>query len=220
MKNNISLDRLIHLNVALVGGYMGAHTLLLRGGNFGNAQTGNLVEMMIDIPEWNWLDFALRFVGVLLFVAAMVLSVVMSRRKVLPMKPIALAVDALGMVIAALLPAEMNAVVGLYPLFFISAFQWGTFSGAEGYSCSTIFSTNNLRQCVTGWTEYFLTHEEKPRHKAVFYSQTICSFLLGALFGGALSLWYGPKGMLFGLLPVGTALYLVVKQSTQELATE
>lgn len=221
MKNKISFDRMIHLNMSLIGGFLGAHAILLRGGNFGSAQTGNLVELMLDISELNWPDFGIRLIAAILFCMALVLSVLLAKAHIVPMKPVTLAVEALGMIATAMLPADMNAVVALYPVFFISAFQWGTFSGADGYSCATIFSTNNLRQSVTGWTEYFLAAEEKPmhKHKAIFFTQTVCCFMLGALVGGALSMRFGPKGMFFGLIPIGSALYLVSRQATQESQT-
>lgn len=196
------------MDMTLVGGWLGAYAILLRGGNFGSAQTGNLIEMMLDIVEWDLFDLGVRLLAAVIFALALVLSTLLSHRAGLPMKTVTLLVEAAGMVVAALLPTDMNAVVALYPIFFISSFQWGTFNGAEGYSCSTIFSTNNLRQSVTAWVEYRVTGETTFRDKAVFYTQTVCCFLLGALLGGACSLRLGVRAMLLGLIPVGSALIM------------
>lgn len=206
--------------MSLIGGYLGAHAILLRGGNFGSAQTGNFIELMIDISEMNWQDFGIRLIAAALFALALILSTVLEQKNIVAMKPVTIVVEAVGVTVAALLPRDMNAVIALYPIFFISAFQWSTFGGAEGYSSSTIFSTNNFRQSVTGWALYLLTKEERSRHIAVFYTQTVVCFLLGAFIGGALSLRFGPKGLFFCLVPLATALTLVYQEEQQATGAE
>ena len=37
---------LLHVNLAFIGGLTGAYAILVRGGNFGAAQTMNLIEMV------------------------------------------------------------------------------------------------------------------------------------------------------------------------------
>ena len=39
------LDAILHWTISLVGGFLGAYAILLHAGNFGSAQTGNLMEM-------------------------------------------------------------------------------------------------------------------------------------------------------------------------------
>jgi uncharacterized membrane protein YoaK (UPF0700 family) len=195
-------DLLLHLLMTCIGGYLGAYALLLRGGNFGNAQTGNLLEMMLDIVEGGWRDLLIRLGAMGLFAVALVLSSLLQNHTAAPMAKLCIGVDGLGAVAAALIPASAHPVVALYPVFFLTAFQWGTFCGAEGYGCATIFSTNNLRQVVTGWTEWFATKDPAQRRKAMFYTATVATFLLGGLAGGFLAAGMGTVASLGIFLPL------------------
>ena len=40
---------LLHVNLAFIGGLTGAYAILVRGGNFGAAQTMNLIEMVLNL---------------------------------------------------------------------------------------------------------------------------------------------------------------------------
>ena len=83
---------------------------------------------------------------------------------------------------AAGMRGQMDTVLALCPVFFSMAFQWCVFKGAEGYACSTIFSTNNLKQTVLSFTEYFLAGEDEQEERAKnlkkgrFFGETILFF--------------------------------------------
>lgn len=52
MKQKVTKDNweaLIHWNFALVGGFLGVYAILLHMGNFGSAQTGNIMEMAASL---------------------------------------------------------------------------------------------------------------------------------------------------------------------------
>lgn len=77
------------------------------------------------------------------------------------------------------LPAEMDPVLGLYPIFFVMALQWCAFKGCGKYVSSTIFSTNNYRQTTQGVTRYCITKRREELEQAKFFGLTLCSFHLG-----------------------------------------
>ena len=51
--------------------------------------------------------------------------------------------------------------MALYPVFFIMAFQWCSFTGVKGYASSTIFSTNNLETVYFFLSNYFADRNKK-----------------------------------------------------------
>lgn len=70
MKQKVTKDNweaLIHWNFALVGGFLGAYAILLHMGNFGSAQTGNIMEMAASLVSGEWYDVLLRFLALPLF---------------------------------------------------------------------------------------------------------------------------------------------------------
>ena len=86
--------------------------------------------------------------------------------------------DAAALALASMLPLE-PALVGIYPIFFASAFQWGVYSGADGFNSATIFMTNNFKQSVLGWLQYGLTKDKEFKRKAILYTYTAIGFFLG-----------------------------------------
>lgn len=167
MRQKVTKDQweaLIHWNFAIVGGFLGAYAILLHMGNFGSAQTGNIMEMAASLVSGEWYDVLLRFLALPLFGGGVVVSYLLTNYTDINMRKLAIVVDAAGLVISSLLPLK-PALVGLYPIFFCSAFQWGVYSSANGYNSATIFSSNNFKQALLGWTQYFLTKDRNLRKK-------------------------------------------------------
>lgn len=204
------LDTILHYNMSFVGGFLGTYALLLRSGNFGSAQTGNLMEMMIDISEGNMHDFLARFGALIIFGLSLVISYLLANYTSVSMRKLCLWVDAVGLVIAAFIPTTVYPVIALYPIFAIASFQWGTYAGAKGYNSASIFSTNNFRQCVWGWTQFAITHDKKALEKAELYTFTVLSFLTGALTGSFATNALGTYGAFIGLIPLVTARIFIL----------
>ena len=61
------LDAILHWNISLVGGFLGAYAILLHVGNFGSAQTGNLMEMGAELVSMEWFNVLLRLAALVLF---------------------------------------------------------------------------------------------------------------------------------------------------------
>ena len=126
----------------------------------------------------------------------------------------------------SLLPLQ-PVLVGLYPIFFCSAFQWGVYSSANGYNSSTIFSSNNFKQAVLGWTQYFLTKDPEFKKKGILYTNTVLSFFIGACYGAVAVNTFAVRAAYLGFVPLATGWILVVKHSMvleserpQEIAKE
>ena len=119
---------------------------------------------------------------------------------------LALIKDAAGLGLTALLPDWFSPIAGVYPIFFCSAFQWGVYSGADGFNSATVFITNNFKQSVLGWTQYALTKDKEFKRKAVLYSNTVLMFFLGALLGvTGVAAFGNALGACVGFIPLAVA---------------
>lgn len=117
----------------------------------------------------------------------------------------------------------MDPVAALYPVFFVTAFQWCVFQGAKGYTSSTIFSTNNLKQTVFSITEYFIYRKEEnvrkqKAEKAVVFGGMLFSFHIGVGFGYLMWLQYGIHSVWFGSIPLLAGAVLLVIQDLRAKA--
>lgn len=199
----------MHFIMAFVGGFLGVYAMLLRGGNFGSAQTANLIKLMIDGMSSCAADMMLRFGALVIFSAGLVLSHLIPIYFQMDGRILCIFIEAAGVLVTACLPLEMNDMAALYPLFFITAFQWGTFSGTKGYGSATTFSTNNVRQMLMGWTEYVRTKDLSQRNKGLFYTMTLTMYHLGVAAGFlAVKLWMA-RGILGCLVPLGAGIVLI-----------
>ena len=64
------LDMILHWNLTLVGGFLGTYAILLHAGNFGSAQTGNVMEMAAALTGKNFAEVGIRFLAFLIFGSA------------------------------------------------------------------------------------------------------------------------------------------------------
>lgn len=176
------LDVILHWNISLVGGFLGAYAILLHTGNFGSAQTGNMMEMGVELFSMEWDKVLLRLIAMILFGAGVASAYMLAHYTKINMRKLAIWIDALALALASMLPLK-PAIVGIYPIFFASAFQWGVYSGADGFNSATIFMTNNFKQSVLGWLQYGLTKDKEFKKKAILYTFTVICFFFGVLLG-------------------------------------
>ncbi len=87
---------------------------------------------------------------------------------------VSLFIDAMAALIVAFLPSDLNDFIALYPLYFAMAIQWCSFKGGDGFTCSTIFSTNNLRQFTTSMTEYLCSKDPDEVEENGNFSLLFC----------------------------------------------
>lgn len=209
------MDTALHYIMSYIGGFLGVYTILLRGGNFGSAQTGNMIYLVTGWFGGSFQEMVIRVIALIIFTVSMIAAYLLPNYVKGDIRRTCIWVEIVGVVLAGFLPAEMNNVVALYPIFAVSAFQWGVFGGARGYNSATTFSTNNLKQMVLALTDYVRTKERKEKEKAVFYAATLLSFQIGVLGGFAAVREWQIAGIWSCLIPLGAALTLVEFKSAR-----
>ena len=138
----------LHFCMAVIGGWFGAY-MVLRFGHFASAATVNLLEMLTGAAQENWLLALLRLGGILVYIAAIFLTAWLPRRTHSDLRRWAILIDMAAAAILSLIPAAQECGVSFRLLVLVSL--GAASSSKHGYPCSTIFSTNNLRQFVDAW---------------------------------------------------------------------
>ena len=151
-KKKISL--VLHSIMCVMGGFVGGYAIFCRMSNFGNAQTANLIEIITGIVGRNFFDVMLRLIGLGIYVFAIVLCVVLRLKTGINLNAYAIMVDGAGLILLPLIPTHINPIIGILPIFFMMSTQWSVFHGVGRFNSSTIFSTNNIKQCTTSFAEY------------------------------------------------------------------
>lgn len=201
----------LHSIMCSIGGFLGGYAILTRFGNLGAAQTSNMIELVLDFVGRNYADFALRIIGFILYASAFVLVTYLSKQTDLSMQRYAISIDIAGMIILSLIPADVNPIIGLLPLFFMMSTQWSVFHGFGEYNSSTIFSTNNLRQLTISLTEYCMEHEPKKLIRAKFFGNSLLWYHVGAAVSFFACKYFAVHGVLCALPAAAAALVLTLE---------
>ena len=216
------LDVSIHYTMAVCGGILGIYAIYNRTSVFGSAQTANLIELVTDLIGGNVPEMLIRAGALAVYVGAIVLAVFLEKTVRFNLKYLAVVLELAVVAVLGFLPAQMNPIVALYPVFFITAFQWSIFKGAKGYVSSTIFSTNNLKQTVSAFTDYLLSGGEetearkKKGEKAIFFGGTLLSFHLGVAAGYVASVAFGLQSVWLCIVPLSAGLIQLFLQDSLE----
>ncbi len=205
------LERYLHFVMCGFGGFMGGYAVLARNNLLGSAQTSNLISMVEAFLGGNIQIGLFRVLAMVLYAAAIALTVLIPKRTKWDLRLFSLMIDFPLVLLLGFLPADLNYVLGLCPLFFMMAVQWNAFPGADGYISASIFSTNNLRQAVMALTEYLCERQASQRHKAIFYGLVLLCFHLGVAAAYFAYQWFGVQGIWCSYVPLcgGLGLYLV-----------
>lgn len=174
--------------LCFVGGFLDAYTFLTRGGVFANAQTGNLILLVIGLARGDGFS-ALRYLfPVLVFclgVFSSQLLLLLGKKRgndfgghgVILIAEIAL-LCAVGFIPASAPDTLVNAVIS-----FVAAIQYDNFRRMEGMAIATAFCTGNLRAATEQLFRSFADKTAKPFLNALRYFLIIFGFMAGVCGG-------------------------------------
>lgn len=211
---------LLHINLAFIGGLTGVYAILVRSGNFGAAQTMNLIEMVLNFTEMNLTDAFLRLAIFILYGLAIIAAFLIGEHFASVKSYIALAVEAVCIWIAGIIPTSVNPLIALFPVFILNAYQWQAFTTPECYNSSTIFSTNNYKQTLLAWTRYHMTHDLAQKKRALLFTNTLILFHLGVLVGYFAVEYLGAHGIWVAFVPLVTAVGLVIPVGEEQVVKD
>lgn len=211
-------DFWLHSIMCVTGGFLGAYALLCRDYNFGNAQTVNLIQLFTCVLGRNFFEFFLRFLGFVLYVGAILIYIYLDKKTEINLERYAILVNLAGVVLLAFLPQNINPVVGILPIFFMMSTQWSVFHGIGEYNSSTIFSTNNIRQCTLGFGNYLISKDKKSLEKGKFFGNSLLWYHLGVVLSFFSCRYFGVKASLCAIPIVIIALCLTFQTEHSYIA--
>ena len=117
-----TLERRLHLNMTLIGGFMVGYGVINRHDILGSAQTGNMVSLAMDAVGHADEEWFFRIIALIIYVASVSLTVILSHKiSKMSQKRLSILIDGAVLLIIGFYPAEMNPFVALFPIFFATA---------------------------------------------------------------------------------------------------
>lgn len=213
-------QRFLHRNMAIFGGFLAAYAVLLRADFLGNAQTANLLYLVLAVIGNDFKSVILRLIGWIIYFVGGFLFVLLVRKTKLNVQIVSILIDIAVTMLLGFIPENANYVVGLYPIFFAMAFQWNAFAGSHGYSSATIFSTNNTRQVSLALGEFVCDRDKEHLKRAWFFLGTLICFHIGIILSYFLIKEFSVQAAWFGEVLLAPALLVSFGKISEVSAKE
>lgn len=203
-------EKSLHYTMSFIGGFLGAYAILNRGDLLGAAQTSNMIHLALNLAGGSLTGIMIRILAFALYFAGIMAAAVYARHVKFSQHLTGILIDGIAVLILGFLPADMDDMTALLPLFFAMAFQWCSFKGVGEYASATTFSTNNLRQFLTAGADYLYDRDERMKTKAKVYGCTLLAFHIGVAAGFPASRLMGIQSAWLCLIPLAGAACLGV----------
>lgn len=204
-KNNRHSDSFIIAAILFFfGGFQNAYTYINCGKVFANLQTGNLVLMAINLADRNYL-LTIRYLVPLasFWLGCFIGSVVDVKCKhnfKIHWRTIVLSIELICVVIAGLLPDSYD-LASAAVITFNSALSLQGFKTVDNRSLPSTMMIGNMRKCIEHITRYALLHKKEDKREFTVIISLLFVFLIGAVVGAKLSIYFNSKTILF-LIPL------------------
>lgn len=207
---------LVSALLAVVGGFLDAYTYVLRGGVLANAQTGNMVFLVINLTERNFKQALFYLIPILFFVVGVFIVEKIRFWKHSPSalhwQQIVLVLELVLLFIISFIPnSTWNMAVNI-SISLICSMQVQSFRTVSGNPFASTMCTGNLRsgsECLFLYTQ---TNDKRHLQAGIHYFAIILFFLTGVFLGSLFSQIIFEKSTLFCCLILFVCFILLKKE--------
>ncbi len=191
-----------------VAGFYGGYAMLVRGGAFSNAQTGNIALMAIELGKGNWQKALYFLIPISAYVLGAITAELMPRKlrghgklhwsTLLPL------LEMVMVILMGFIPVTAPHQICQIIINFICAMQFHTFRSAEGEPMATTFCTNLIRQIGVNVAKAIDEWENRKVYlgKSGIFCAMVFSFALGVIASTISTRWLGAYAIWLNLLPL------------------
>ncbi len=207
-----SEEKWVFRMLMVVAGFYGGYAMLIRGGVFSNAQTGNVVLCALALGEGNWRRAAYFIIPISAYMLGCFLSELfkspMRRRWVMRWETVLILIEIVAVAVMGFIPATAPHQICQILINLICAMRLTTFQRSEGVAMATIFCTNHIRNIGTTLAS-MLRREKKTGenlHRIALHSIMILCFMVGVAVSVLACRWIGVKAI-WCVLPLLAILF-------------
>lgn len=140
----------VYRMLMVVAGFYGGYAMLVRGGAFSNAQTGNIVLCALALGNGQWQKAAYYIIPITAYMLGCFLSELltkpMRRSYVMRWETALILFEITVVAVMGFIPGSAPHQICQILINLICAMQFTTFRQSEGISMATTFCTNHVRQ--------------------------------------------------------------------------
>lgn len=176
--------------LCFAGGVLDAFLYLDHGHVFAGAMTGNTVLFGIALLSHNTLNIVHHALPILAFLCGAWLAEILQGRLKHHATTVALAAEALGLLIASLLPHSFPDQAYVFLIAFVAAFQVASFRQADQFTYASTFITGDMRTFIVGLYE---SSQPGKRAQSLRKARDLGLAILAFLLGAVVSAWLSPR---------------------------
>lgn len=210
-------NRWIYRILMFVGGFYGGYAILMRGGAFSNAQTGNVVYMALELGEGNWGKAFYYLIPITAYMSGSLVSELIPKtlrsRSGIHWTTIMLGMELIAVAVMGFIPATAPHQICQITINFICAMRFQTFRGAEGNPMATIFCTNIIRQIGVDLAGIFgkSGNGRKLLRKVCVYALMLLFFATGVVCAVLSCRWIGTYAVWLNLIPLAVVFAALLR---------
>lgn len=197
--------------LAATAGGLDAYTYLVHGEVFAGLQTGNFILLGVHLGQGHWGALPRYLIPILAFalgaLAARYLQTKISKNQQLWF----LAFEIILLLIVGLFSAHLPNLLANALLSITAAAQLQEFQRLKGKPFTSLMMTGNLRNLSTNFFEGYIQQDSAKRMAFRDTSIILLSFMLGALLNGLLVTYFNVHTILFSLIFLAFAAFLLMK---------
>ncbi|WP_301099070.1 YoaK family protein [Otariodibacter sp.] len=199
------------LALAAMAGGLDAYTYLTHGEVFAGLQTGNFILLGIHLGQGNW-DVLINYI---IPIIAFFLGALIARHlqnKIVKNQPLwFLFFETILLLFVGLLSPFFPDLLVNALLSITAAMQLQAFTKLKGKPFTSLMMTGNLRNLSTHFFDGYI--DKDPAKKTAFKDTLfiLSSFAFGALVNGFFITYFGEHAILFSLIFLGIAIFLIIK---------
>lgn len=192
----------------VVAGFYGGYTLMVRGGVFSNAQTGNMALLALSLGKGDWngaLYYLIPVTGYLVgSIVAEILPKTMRRIGAMRWDTVLTLFEILAVTVMGFIPAAAPHQICQVLVNFICAMQYNTFRQAQGIPMATTFCTNHIRQLGVSLARMFKPGEKgmDARRRAWAHGAMCLCFMAGVTASAVACLFLDVRAIWLVLIPL------------------
>lgn len=211
----ISETLIMAITLAIAGGYFDGYTYALRDARFATMETGNLILMIYRFVNGDWLDGLLFLLPITSFILGIFFVTLVARlakeREKISYRAWLLLVEMGLVIVSAFIPLDSNFnIISTSILSFASAIQLESFRSVRYIAYASNMCTGNIQKMARGFSEMIISKDKKGLKEGLCFLFVVLAFAIGVLLAFLLNKVTGEYSILFSLLPLSTAFFLLL----------
>ena len=209
----------------IVAGFYGGYAMMVRGGVFSNAQTGNLALCALALGKGQWQEAAYYVIPISAYLLGCLVSEVLQKRLrlmgVMKWDSFLILFEIVAVAVMGFIPATAPHQICQVIINVICAMQFTTFRQAEGISMATTFCTNHVRQIGIALASVFSRDPEVRKNLRIggIHAVMVLCFMLGVAAAAVACRFIDVKAIWCVLLPLAV-LFVDLLRAEQKTKRE